>query len=158
VPRSTRTTGTLAIEVDGLMETLKAVNQLEREFARPHANAQLRDAAGRCGNGLADELVRAASASGVPVAPRVARSVTVKRDRLPVVSIGGGQPVGRHGDSAGSLVWGSEQGPKGAVNHFAVAPSSGYWVAPAVKRFGDGPAVDLYRRAVFDVLKASGLV
>ena len=152
-----RTTGGLTIEVDGLTETLKAFQTLEREFARPAANAQLRDAAGRCAEGLRGELVRAASSSGVPVAPRVARSIRVKRDRIPVVSIGGATRVGRTGGQAGSLVWGSEQGPKGAVNHWGVPPSSGYWIAPAVKRFGDGDAVTVYKRAVYEILRDSGL-
>ena len=153
-----RTTGSLTIEVDGLQETLKAVQQLERAFARPEANGKLRDAAGRCASELKDDLVRAASSSGVPVAPLVARSIRVKRDRIPVLSIGGATRVGRYGASAGSLVWGSEQGPKGAVNHWAVPPSSGYWIAPTVERFGKGGALTIYKRAVYDVLHDSGLV
>jgi hypothetical protein len=140
------------------METLRAVQSLERSFARPAANAQLRDAAGECAGRLAEELVSSASSSGVPVAPRVAQSIRVKRDRIPVVSIGGGQRVGARGAAAGSLVWGSEQGPKGDVNHWAVPPSSGYWIAPAVKRFESSGAVAIYQRAVFDVLKHAGLV
>ena len=152
-----RTTGTVSIEVEGLTETLKAFQTLEREFARPAANVRLRDAAGRCASGLVDELVRAAGSSGVPVAPRVARSIKVKRDRIPVVSIGGATRVGRYGGAAGSLVWGSEQGPKGAVNHWGVPAGPGYWIAPAVKQYGEGGAVTTYRRAVYEVLRDSGL-
>jgi hypothetical protein len=152
-----RTTGGLSLEVDGLMETLKAFRGLEADL-RAEANGELRDAADQCARGLTVELVSAAGSSGVPVAPRVARSIRVKRDRIPVVSIGGATRVGARGGTAGALVWGSEQGPKGGVNHFAVPPSSGYWISPAVKRFGEGRAVDVFRRAVVDVERKHGLL
>lgn len=152
-----RQTGGVSLEVDGLLETLKAFQGLERDL-RSSANGELRDAADQCARGLVAELVAAASSSGVPVARRVARSIRVKRDRIPVVSIGGGYRVGVRGGTAGSLVWGSEQGPKGEVNHFGVPPSSGYWIAPAVKRFGEGRAVDAFRRAVVDVQRKYGLL
>jgi hypothetical protein len=152
-----RTTGGISLEVDGLMETLKAFRGLEADL-RAEANGELRDAADQCARGLTVELVAAAGSSGVPVAPRVARSIRVKRDRIPVVSIGGATRVGAHGGTAGALVWGSEQGPKGEVNHFGVPPSSGYWIAPAVKRFGEGRAVDVFRRAVVDIERKHGLL
>ena len=148
----------LSLEVDGLMETLKAVRGISDAFERKETNNQLRDAANRCAQGLVVELQRSARASGVPVAPRVSQSIRVKRDRIPVVSVGGNQRVGRNGGTAAALVWGSEQGPKGNVNHFGVPPSSGYWIAPATERFGQGPAIDLYRRAVFEILNEAGLI
>lgn len=138
---------------------MKAFGQLERDL-RAEANGELRDAADRCASGLVVSLVSAASSSGVPVAPRVARSIKVKRDRVPVVAIGGATKVGtgKRGQ-AGSLVWGSEQGPKGDVNHFGVATNAaGYWIAPTVARFGDGPAIDTYRRAVADIMRKHGLL
>jgi hypothetical protein len=147
----------VSIDVQGLDETLAAIQTLERDFARPAANRQLRDGAGTCAGRLGDELRHSAASSGVPVAPRVASSIRVKRDRIPAVEIGGGQAVGRTGGLASDLVWGSEQGPKGEVNHFGVPPSSGYWIAPAVERFGSSGAVDVYRRACADVIKAAGL-
>lgn len=90
------------------------------------------------GNAVALELVGAllasAEASGVPVAPRVSRSVQVKPGKRPTVSIGGGQAVGRGGAPAFKLVWGSERGPAGDPNHFAVSRGPGYWIKPAVDR------------------------
>jgi hypothetical protein len=150
----------VSTEIDGLAETIKAVQTLEREYARPAANKQLRAAARECATPLAAALTVAASASGVPVAPRVARSIRVKSDRLPVVTIGGATKVGSGKRSAAAaLVWGSEQGPKSEPNRFAVdANPAGYWIAPTVARFGEGPAVEAYKRAVYEILKDAGLL
>lgn len=154
-----RTTGGVSLEIDGLQETLKAFGKLERDL-RAEANGELRDAADRCASGLVVALVSAASSSSTPVASRVARSIKVKRDRVPVVAIGGAAKVGTgKSGQAGSLVWGSEQGPKGDVNHFGAGPNpSGYWIAPTVTRFGEGPALDTYRRAVGTIMRKHGLI
>lgn len=140
-----------------MVETLAAVRGVSDALERKETNRQLRAAAKTCAGTLASRLTRAAASSGVPVAPRVARSIRVKSDRIPVVSIGGPAKVGREGAPAGLLVWGSEQGPKGDVNHFGVPPSSGYWIAPTVAAFG-GEAVEVYKRAVFEIFKEHGLV
>lgn len=145
------------IHVDGLLETLKAFQGLERDVRR-QANGELRQAAGQCASGLTTRLVAAAGGSGVPVAPRVARSVKVKSDRLPVVSIGGSTRVGRYGAPAAALVWGSEHGPSGSVNHWGVGPSAGYWIAPTVKEYERGPAVSIYLRAVVNIEHRYGLI
>lgn len=146
----------LQVEVDGLFETLAAVKRVEAEL-RPGINNQLRDAAGASARELALELTAAARSSGVPVAPRVARSIKVKRDRIPVVSIGGAMKVGAGGAPASALVWGSEQGPKGDVNHWAVPPSAGYWLKPGVDRY-ERRALANFQRAVADILRAAGLI
>ena len=148
-----------SVEIDGLTDTLKAFRGLESDL-RKEANSELRAAATECATGLARDLVSAAASSGVPVAPRVATSIKVKRDRIPVVSIGGSKRVGtgKRG-AAAALVWGSEHGPKGDPNRFAVAPNSGgYWIAPTVKRFGEGPALSTYKRAVADIMRKWGLL
>jgi hypothetical protein len=151
-----RTTGGLSIEMEGIFETLKAVRSVSADL-RPDVNGELRDAAERSAGELVVELVASAHASGVPVAPRVASSARVKRDRVPVVSIGGGARVGARGAPAGLLVWGSEQGPKGTVNHWGVPASSGYWIAPAVERYSR-KALDSFRRAVYEIFRRYGLV
>jgi hypothetical protein len=151
-----RTTGGLSIELEGIFETLKAVRDVEADL-RPGVNNELRDAAEASARVLLVDLQAAAASSGVPVAPRVAGSARVKRDRVPVVSIGGATRVGRRGAPAGQLVWGSEQGPKGSTNHWGVPPSSGYWIAPAVERAGP-KAVESFRRAVADIFRKHGLL
>ena len=133
-----------------MTETLKAFQGLERDFARPEANKELRTAAGNTARGGVVELVRAAEASGVPVARRVATSIRVKSDRLPTVSIGGSRKVGRTGAPASVLVWGSERGGR----NFAVPQTAGgHWIQPAVERFERGECLDIYKRAVVDLLR-----
>jgi hypothetical protein len=137
------------VELEGMIETISAVRGLEADL-RSGANKELRASARTCATVLAAQLATAAAASGVPVAPKVAASLRVKSDRLPVVSIGGGK--------VGPLLWGSEQGPKSDPNRFAVPPNlGGYWIAPTVERFASDQAVALYRRGVYEVLHDYGL-
>lgn len=146
----------LRIEAEGVAETLRAFQGLERDI-RMEANSKVRAAARELAGDLATELRAAAGSSGVPVAPRVARSVKVKSDRYPTVQIGGSSRVGRHGGTAAALVWGSEQGPKGEVNHFGVPPGAGYWIKPTVERFESGRAPDRFRRAIYEIARSYGL-
>lgn len=156
-----RHSGGLSVEIDGLDDTLKAFRGLDADL-RKQANAELRQAARTCATVLAVDLARAAANSGVPVAPRVARSIRVKSDRKPVVTIGGPMRVGTgkgHRASAAAILWGSEQGPKSDPNHFAVDLNpAGYWIAPTVARFQNDQAVELYRRGVYETMKAHGLL
>ena len=122
------------VTVVGARETELALNGVAVDLAG--AGGPVAEASIATAEELAALLRASASASGVPVAPRVARSVTVKQGRRPTVSIGGSQAVGRGGAPAYKLAWGSEHGPaEGAdVNHFAVPRSAGYWIKPAVDR------------------------
>lgn len=154
--------GITNVEMDGMMETIQSVRGIADALERKETNKELRQAARSCATRLAADLVRAADASGVPVAPRVAKSVRVKGDRVPVVSIGGPKRVGTgkgHRASAAAILWGSEQGPKSEPNHFAVAPNpAGYWIAPTVERFGNSDALPIFQRAVYEILHEHGLV
>lgn len=142
--------GGMSVEMPGMLDTIQAVRNVAAEL-RPEANTKLRAAAGECAAPLVADLRSAAASSGVPVAPKVARSIRIKRDRIPVVSIGGGK--------VGPLLWGSEQGPKSDPNRFAVGPNpAGYWIAPTVARFADGPAIATFQRAVYEILHDVGLV
>lgn len=147
--------GGLSCEVDGLAETQKAIDAVASDL-RTQQNAELKAARARLASSLAGRLRAAAVSSGVPVAPRVARSIKAGPSG---VSVGGAMLVGtgKRGFAA-VLVWGSEQGPKSEPNRFAVAPNSaGYWINPTTTAFAGAEAVDAYRRAVDDTLKAHKL-
>lgn len=146
------------LQVDGLVETLRAFQGLEADL-RKEANAELRRAGREAGAGLALELRAEASRCGVPVAPRVAQSIRVKSDRLPTVTIGGTRRVGARGAPAAVLAWGSEHGPAGEPNRFGVPPNAGgYWMRPALERFERGRCLVIYRRAVLDTMRRYKLV
>lgn len=119
----------MAVEVVGAKETIAALEGVSRDLEP--AGGAVQTARSTTARELAELLRAAAEACGVPVAPRVARSVKVTRSG---VSIGDATPVGRDGAPAFRLVWGSEHGPAAgaAVNHFAVARGPGYWIKPAV--------------------------
>jgi len=142
------------VEVDGLVETLRAFQGLEADLRR-EANAEVRAAGREAALAFAAELRAAAAGSGVPVAARVASSITVKSDRLPAVRIGGPKRVGRRGAPAAALVWGSEHG---GHNFAAASSGAGYWITPTAKRFEGSTALTIYRRAVFETMHRYGLV
>jgi hypothetical protein len=148
-----RGSSTFTVEAEGIFETLKAVRDVQADL-RPGVNNELRDVAGREAEGLAGKLRTSASSSGVPVAPRVARSITVKRDRIPAVSIGGGASVGARGAPASALLWGSEHG---GHNFAAAGGASGYWIKPAVEAYGR-EALEAFKRGVFEVFRKHGLL
>ena len=142
----------VTLESEGLMETLKAFQGLEADL-RKEANAELRAAAKTCAGELATALKVAAAGSPTPVAARVAKSIKVKSDRIPVVSIGGSRKVGRYGAPAAALVSGSEEGGK----NFAAPKGGAYWIAPTVERFGSSGAIRPYRAAVDELVRKWGL-
>jgi hypothetical protein len=146
----------VSVELDGLQETLRSFQGLEKDLRRT-ANGELRRAAGECASQLVGELQIGAASSGVPVAPRVARSAKVRSDRLPSVAIGGSARVGRRGAPASALVWGSEHGPSGSVNHFGVPPGSGYWIKPTVERFKSSTATKIFADSVATIQRRWGL-
>jgi hypothetical protein len=141
------------VDVVGVEETLSAFKGLESDM-RKQANAELRVAAKECAGGLVTALQAAAAGAATPVAARVASSIKVKSDRIPVVSIGGSKRVGRRGAPASALVWGSEQGGK----NFAASAGGSYWIAPTVDAYASSAAIPRYNRAVWDTMRRWKLV
>ena len=142
-----------SIEIEGLTETLKAFQGLEKDL-RQQANSELRRAAGECASGLVNELRASASGSATPVAARVAASVKVKNDRIPSVAIGGRVRVGRTGAPAAVLLWGSEHGG----TNFAAPTGGAYWIKPAVDTFKANRAVNIYRTQVAAIMRRYRLI
>jgi hypothetical protein len=145
------------VETEGLEETKAAFDELRKGLDAIDAG-ELRAASVEASTELAARLRAAASSSGVPVAPRVAQSVRPKLGGWPGVTIGGGVPVGRRGAIAAKLLWGSETGPAGDPNHFAVAPNAaGYWITPTTKAFKSGPGMARFRDAVDKLIHRTNL-
>jgi hypothetical protein len=146
-----------SVETQGLAETNRALDGVRADLAKREAG-ELRAAGEDSSRDLSVLLVAGAGSSGVPVAPLVARSVRPVSAGKPAVSIGGGLPVGRYGAPAARLLWGSEHGPAGEPNHFAVAANAGgYWIKPTLERFKRAGAVKRYQTAVDRIIAKHGL-
>lgn len=95
---------TVTVRIDGAWRTLAAFRRLPEE-----ADTQLRDASQRIAEALAPRVKAAAVAEGRQAA-LMAGTVTVRRDRLPMIQAGGTRRVGRHRRPAYTLLFGSEFG------------------------------------------------
>jgi hypothetical protein len=143
---------TVSVKVEGVEETLAAVRGLGADL-RKEANSEIRVAAKQAAGVLVGALQAAAAGAATPVASRVARSVKVKSDRYPTVSIGGSARVGRRGAPAAELVHGSESGG----SHFAAAAGGSYWIAPTVERFRSSAAIPIFSRAIDAIVRRHGI-
>jgi hypothetical protein len=95
---------TITIRVDGLKETLRALNNLPKD-----ADKEIREKAAV----LSHKIAAAAAASGRregSQAAVVATTVRARRDRVPVVTAGGSKRLGRNREPAYKLLFGSEFG------------------------------------------------
>lgn len=148
----------LDIDERDLVSLYKRINQLDKDL-RQDVNGELRAAANRCATKLVDELRQTASAAPSPQARVVAGMIEVKRDRIPVVKVGGPKAFRAKrskGDRpvVGALLWGSERGGK----KFRAAPGGSYWIKPAVDRFVNGKAYFDFYQAVTNILRREELI
>lgn len=148
---------TFTVDMQGLAETQRGLDELQAALARP-SSGKLRATSTALTGELAGMLRAAAASSGVPVAARVAKSIKpASRGSWPAVQVGGAVPVGRYGAIAAKLLWGSERGPAGDPNRFAVEPNAaGYWIAPTVRLFKDGPGMRAFTAAVDALISSAG--
>jgi hypothetical protein len=112
---------TVRVHIDGLRETLAALNKLPKD-----ATQEIREKATE----LAKEMAAAAASAGREEgrqAALVARTVKARRDRVPVVVAGGNKRLGRNRAPAYKLLFGSEFG---ATQYRQFRPhlgSGSYW-------------------------------
>lgn len=157
---------------------LLALNKMPKEVQQELRQANYKDSVK-----LAQALIENSNDIGVPpVAEKVAESIKPARDRFVKVNIGGTKRVGRPYRStqktasgarsnkqvkamAGALMWGSEYGSKSGVdrrgrtytNRFAAKRSTtGYWIAPTVREYGEYYAM-LWRERVQEIIDRLGL-
>lgn len=96
---------TVAVQIDGMTETLAAFRKLPKE-----ASAQLREDSMKLAETLASSVRVAAGADKSPQAAIVAGTLKVKRDRVPVLVVGGTKRIGRNRVPANRLMFGAEFG------------------------------------------------
>lgn len=117
------------IQIDGLKETLKAFRHLPKE-----ATAELRDAATKVSQKIADKAKAAGRADSSPQSALVAPTVKAKRDRVPVVQAGGASRVGRNRVPVHKVLFGSEFGSnRFSQFHRPHQGRQGAWFFPVVE-------------------------
>lgn len=117
---------TLTFRVDGLKEVLRALNRLPKE-----ANVKLRDRAQVIAGKLAGQVQAAGRAEGRQAAI-VATTVKVRRDRVPVITVGGTARIGRNQKPAYALLFGSEFGSNRLRQYHPHLGRGSYWIFSTV--------------------------
>lgn len=116
------------------------------------ASAELRDASQEIADDVAQSARRKASTIG-GVAAKVAPTIRAKRDRIPVVQMGGSKKI-RDGanQTVGNVIWGSEFGGQGRPRTMQFLPhrgKDGYFLWPSVRETDIG---ERYSDALMDAL------
>lgn len=122
---------TLTVRIDGARDYLAALNAFGRD-----ANKVIRDKAGEIAETIARQVIVAGMVEGRQAAI-VAPTTRVKRDRVPVVEVGGSKRIGRRRKPAYKLLFGSEFGGTELRQYKAHRGREGYWIFPTVERNED---------------------
>lgn len=112
---------TVNMRIDGLRETIAALNKLPKG-----ASTELRAAALELSRKLAGAAADSGRAEGGQAA-LVAKTVRAGRDRVPVVQAGGTRKLGRNRAPAYKLLFGSEFGANRYPQYRAHLGRGSYW-------------------------------
>lgn len=96
---------TISVQVEGMGDTLRAFRDLPKD-----ASDELRTASMEIAESLAVKIRTAAGSDRSPQARLVAATLKVKRDRVPVLEVGGTKRIGRNKVPANRLMFGAEFG------------------------------------------------
>lgn len=139
-----------SVDIPDLRATLKRLNRLGKE-----ANALLRDRSGEIAKKVAAKIIAAGEAES-PQAAMAAKSVRVRRDRVPAIAAGGSKIVSHRGKNrvrGEDVFFGSEFGGQGkATQQFEPhLGTTGYWFFPTVR--GESDTMTAEFGAVVDELE-----
>lgn len=154
---------TINVRIDGVRETLAAFRQLPKD-----ANAALRERSQELSELLAGRIRAAGEAEGEQAA-LLAGTVKARRDRVPVVQVGGTRRLGNPAAPAYRLLFPSEFGMNQRSGWYGkprydmsigtqYKPHSGqdgYWIFPTV-RASEDEIGDAWNRAADDIIDAFG--
>jgi hypothetical protein len=112
---------TITIKIDGLRETLRALNDLPKE-----AGTEIREKAAELSRKLADAAAASGRREGRQAA-LVAGTVRPARDRVPVVVAGGTKRIGSRRKPAYKLLFGSEFGATRLGQYRPHLGTGSYW-------------------------------
>jgi hypothetical protein len=139
------------VEIDGIFETLRALNKLPKE-----ANDQIRKKSLELSKDLAGKAQRSGIAEGSQAA-LVATTVKARRDRVPVVAAGGTKRLGRNRKPAYKLLFGSEFGADKLKQYKPHIGSGSYWFFKTVDENKQEIAGE-WRKAADEIVRSFGEV
>jgi len=99
-----KTAITVTLRLDGVLDVMRALRDMPKD-----ANDELRDASLKLAQELAPQVAAAGRAEGRQAAV-LAATVRARRDRVPVIVVGGTRRLGRNRKPAYKLLFGSEFG------------------------------------------------
>lgn len=118
----------IQMHITGARETLAAFRRLPKD-----ASTELRERSLKLSELLANRAM-AAGRSDSRQSALVAGTVKPRKDRVPVVEVGGSARVGRHGTPAWKILFGAEFGAGPSLPQFRPHRGrEGYWFFPTVK-------------------------
>lgn len=135
---------TVNLHIEGVKETLDRLNEMPKE-----ANDAIKDRATEIARPVAERVRRAAKSR--PQDALLATTVRVRRDRLPVVLVGGAKKVGRNRVPAYKVLFGSEFGSNHLKQFRPHLGQQGYWFFPTIEDSGQEIA-DAWNEAATDVI------
>lgn len=142
---------TIAVQVTGMRESLAALRALGAE-----ADAAIRARSGELATSLKGSIERAAKGARSPQARLVVTTLKIKRDRLPVLEVGGTKRLGRNKAPAYTLLFGAELGSNQHKQfHQRHTGRVGTWFFPTVER-EQAEIVAAWERAADDVISSFG--
>lgn len=148
---ASRKSFTIAVQVTGMRETLAALRALGKE-----ADAAIRERSFELATTLKGSIERAARSARSPQARLVVTTLKVKRDRLPVLEVGGTKRLGRNKAPAYKLLFGAELGSnKHKQFHQRHTGRTGTWFFPTVER-DQAEIVAEWEQAADDVITSFG--
>lgn len=118
---------TMKIKIDGVFETLRALNKLPKD-----ANDEIRKASLELSRKLAAKAIASGHREGRQAAI-VATTVKARRDRVPVVVAGGMKKIGRNRKPAYKLLFGSEFGSNKLEQYKPHLGRGSYWFFKTVE-------------------------
>lgn len=142
---------TIAVQVTGMRETLAALRALG-----PDADKAIREHAGLLATKLRGSIDRAAKGARSPQARLVVQTLKIKKDRLPVLEVGGTKRLGRNKAPAWTLLFGAELGSNQHRQfHQKHTGRVGTWFFPTVER-EQAEIVREWEEAADDVISSFG--
>lgn len=119
----------VSVQIDGVRETLAKFRDLPKD-----ASEELRVQAGKLAESMLSKVKAAAARDRSPQSRIVAATAKVKRDRVPVLEVGGTKRIGRNKQPAFKLTMGAEFGSRLKQFHKPHQGRTGSWFFPVVEK------------------------